>query len=486
MMGMIGQEALVVHLFDAVKAGKIEKVKEILGKNPKLIGAKNKQGLSLLHVACEAGWVDIVETIVSRGANINEKDELDRIPLHFAAGRGHRLIVKFLMSRGADVTVRDKKNSDTPAQYAKYEGFHDLADELGKHADYDATPNGLIEAIKNNQFDTVQAILNLNPDLLKARNDVGDSTIHAAALSGSVRITQMLLSLGVDVNEKNKTGDRPLHFVTTKEVADLLIKAGADVTATDNYKNTPLHRVENREIAALFLAKGADLNAKNEYRNTPLQVAEWAKKNDVVELFLTYMNVQAFPEDLFDAVNDSDLPWMQQLLEINSNLINEKDFLGQTALHRAVTKLNLSDKEIIQFLLDNGADVKARDFLGNTPLHKAATREAAQMLLTREADLEARNSEEKTPLHTIENLKTVEFLVETKADVNAADKNGRTPLHLAAFTGNLPMTRLLLSAGANLVIQDKNGWTPLIIAQNNCQDKMADFLYQFAEVISED
>uniref|UniRef100_A0A914MRL2 SH3 domain-containing protein n=1 Tax=Meloidogyne incognita TaxID=6306 RepID=A0A914MRL2_MELIC len=66
-------------------------------------------------------------------------------------------------------------------------------------------------------------------------------------------------------------------------------------------------------------------------------------------------------------------------------------------------------------------------------------------------DISVSNSEGLTALHyaiCASNHDIVQFLVENGADVNALDVDGWTPLHCAASCGNLPMIRLLIEYGA--------------------------------------
>jgi ankyrin repeat protein len=58
----------------------------------------------------------VIETLLSRGANIDASDRTGRTPLHAAVenGTGYNLaddVVKFLLTKGADVNARSRADS---------------------------------------------------------------------------------------------------------------------------------------------------------------------------------------------------------------------------------------------------------------------------------------------------------------------------------------------------------------------------------------
>ena len=101
-----------------------------------------------------------------------------------------------------------------------------------------------------------------------------------------------------------------------------------------------------------------------------------------------------------------------------------------TPLHRAAT---LGDEQILQCLLQHGADPNARAGLEVTPLHVAVAHDAVPLILQ---------------------------LLQAGANPNAATSQGMTPLHWAVIRGNPQSTRLLCAAGASDQLPDVHGRTP--------------------------
>jgi ankyrin repeat protein len=114
--------------------------------------------------------------------------------------------------------------------------------------------------------------------------------------------------------------------------------------------------------------------------------------------------------------------------------IDQCDAIGMTALHHAIMAYNT---EIVEYLLDNGADPKKTDRIGRSTLCLAASYATDKKII----DL------------LLEKKKTV--------DVNDCDKFGVTALHHAARASNVTIARHLLARGADINRRDKRDLTPL-------------------------
>ena len=68
-----------------------------------------------------------------------------------------------------------------------------------------------------------------------------------------------------------------------------------------------------------------------------------------------------------------------------------------------------------------------------------------------------------TPLHYACRggyLQIVEYLIENGADIEAQDDNEETPLHYVSYSGYVDIVKLLLSKGANKRVKNKYDETP--------------------------
>jgi ankyrin repeat protein len=150
----------------------------------------------------------------------------------------------------------------------------------------------------------------------------------------------------------------------------------------------------------------------------------------------------------------------------NVNAVNEKN--GLSPLHCAVKADN---EEMVEVLLNNGADINLRDTgrlaSGRTPLHFAAHEcndRIADLLLSRGADVSCVDSWGRTPLHwaAIENCTTLAHLLLAKgAEVNKRDNFRRHALSLASSHSSKEMVELLIESDAEIMQGDEDGYTPL-------------------------
>jgi ankyrin repeat protein len=149
--------------------------------------------------------------------------------------------------------------------------------------------------------------------------------------------------------------------------------------------------------------------------------------------------------------------------------------------------------DIVELLLEHGANVDARDPTGETMLLEVLSGrrhnlvKIVTLLLKHGADVNARDTTFKSSLHLAEcggELKVAHMLLDHNSDVNSQDEDGKTPLHilLECQTNNedgaLNHARLLFERGAEVNRYDRDNRTPLILAMGRDWFKLAQILLE--------
>jgi ankyrin repeat protein len=146
---------------------------------------------------------------------------------------------------------------------------------------------------------------------------------------------------------------------------------------------------------------------------------------------------------------------------------DEADPDGVTALHAAAS---MGHADVLARLLDAGDVVNAQDCHGRTALQRAVEVEAiacVEMLLTAGADVHLCDNEGATLLHaaaSVGHAGLIRLFLEAGLDPNTAASDGDTPLHWLPKECRAPALNLLLDAGAVVDTFDKEGMSPLTYA----------------------
>ena len=99
-----------------------------------LVGCATTQSPAIsIHEAARDGNIEAVKQHFASGADVNAKDDAFRAtPLNWAAFGGHKEIVELLISEGADMNVKCS-NQNTPLDVAIKYKRTEIADLLRKH-----------------------------------------------------------------------------------------------------------------------------------------------------------------------------------------------------------------------------------------------------------------------------------------------------------------------------------------------------------------
>ncbi|QRM15296.1 ankyrin repeat protein [Mudlarkpox virus] len=284
-------------------------------------------------------------------------------------------------------------------------------------------------------LDIVENIIKSRSNLLNLSVDETITPLIDAIRSGDVRIVQLLISHGVEINHINPKVPHPLLTaikIKSNSIVRLLIDNGVDTSFL------PIPDLESCMIKTL-LDSGIDVNIKDDKRRT----------------FLYY------------AIRNKDFDSINILMKYRAN-VNIEDYNGDYPIHIA-TEYNLYD--IVETLVENGAYINVENCRKETPLHHAVKYgdyKIVRFLLMNGCYRTAKCIRGLTPLHTavIYNRLVIPLLINNN-NINIQDVNGCTPLHYAVkYPCDQDVVDTLLYHGADIYIKNNEGKNVIDISVN--------------------
>ena len=222
-------------IWEAIKEGNLEAVKQHFNSGIDVNIKVSKEGRSSqswhpLNWAAANGQIEIVEFLLSRGAEVNSKDGVGYIALHYAAGRGsYREVVEVLIANGEDVNTKAVDGS-TPLDLAAMNQQKEIMDLIRKHSGKHGTFFG---AVSGGDIEAVKKFLVAGVDTNKKSGRA--TPLMAAAASGHNETVELLISEGAEINvimrdaiiDRNLTAVDIAEQKGNKDTAELLRKHGA-------------------------------------------------------------------------------------------------------------------------------------------------------------------------------------------------------------------------------------------------------------------
>ncbi|CAN0378928.1 unnamed protein product, partial [Ectocarpus fasciculatus] len=258
--------------------------------------------------------------------------------------------------------------------------------------------------------------------------------------------------------------------------------AGADIRRVDpGDQCVPLHAAAeggHGDLVGNFLVDGACPNSRTRFGRTPLHIAAELGNNRVVSTLLgnTSTDIDALDNGGFSplmlASTSGHRSTVEALLRAGADTTpyssNCGKFRRMTALDMAAARGHFG---VVQVLVGNGGDARAHNHGGYTALHCAAFHEhggeVVDVLLDAGADINAKTLDGMTPLllsAMYHNDETMVALLKRGGNVNETRDIGDklSVLHWACFPhpGVDRTLDLLMRWGASETALDTNGRTP--------------------------
>ena len=153
----------------------------------------------------------------------------------------------------------------------------------------------LVEGVQYNDVAAVDRVLqydNVDRKNFNVNGSLYDSLLHVAARSNNLKICEMLLKFGADVNMFNFEDQTPFHVAesnTNYAICKLFVKKRKHKEKRIWY-NKALHICARKDDLIMFKKhiNSVDVNEKDERERTPLHVAVISARDEICELLLKY------------------------------------------------------------------------------------------------------------------------------------------------------------------------------------------------------
>ncbi|KAM4848878.1 ankyrin repeat and SAM domain-containing protein 6 [Urocitellus parryii] len=309
-------------------AGGHEPLVRFLLRRGASVNSRNHYGWSALMQAARFGHVSVAHLLLDHGADVNAQNRLGASVLTVASRGGHLGVVKLLLEAGAFV--------DHPGRSGEQPGMGGGRDEL-----LDIT--ALMAAIQHGHEAVARLLMEWGADPNHAARTVGWSPLMLAALTGRLGMAQQLVEKGANPDHLSvleKTAFEVALDRKHRDLADYLDPMTTVRPKTDEEKRRPdiFHALKMGNFQLVKEIADEDPNHVNLVNGdgaTPLMLA---------------------------AVTGQ-LPLVQLLVERHADVDKQDSVHGWTALMQATYHGN---KEIVKYLLNQGADVTLRAKNGYT------------------------------------------------------------------------------------------------------------------------
>ena len=355
----------------ATGRGDLDTVRQLLDDNPAWIHTVGSHGRTMLWEAAYRGKLEMVQFLLERGADINLpgcyhiQHRLEITPYCVARYERRDSVADYLLEQGATIDIHT----------AGYLGDYDA---VQAHLDSDPSliNKGYLQAVM---------LPAGKPHTFEHRETAWATPLCYAIRGGVPAIVELLISRGATIEPYS---ERFLDYAVSGnriEITTLLLENGAD------RNEAPRILDDGSEMSELLKSYGVppkDINAQGDM-GWPMLVYVCRGDN------------REHPEEIL------------RLLELGAD-INVRNYKEKTGLHYAAKAGFLN---VINLLIEKGADLDATDNNGETPLFDAIRstikdgekqRAAIEALLVKGANPNFKNGKGLTPLQIAKRMRRVD------------------------------------------------------------------------------
>ena len=252
-------DSLLENDSDLVNEGYLQSVMLPAGK-PHSFEHRQASWATPLCYAIVGGNIKIVELLLSKNAAVTEHSAL---LLDHAVSNGRVDIVKLLIQHGVDISKAPSILDDN-SEMSNLLKSHGVPPEDINALDNMGWPPlvYVCRGDKGEHPEKVLRLLKLGADI-DVRSNKGKSALHCAAKAGFLKVIDVLLENGIDIDAVDHNGESPL---------------------IEAIKSTIKNREKQRAAIEALLINGANIKLKNSKGLTPMQIAQQMRREDTEEI----------------------------------------------------------------------------------------------------------------------------------------------------------------------------------------------------------
>ncbi|XP_067676260.1 ankyrin repeat domain-containing protein 50-like [Haliotis asinina] len=314
--------------------------------------------------AASEGHREVVKLLVSNGANVSHVDRFGINILHAACLGGDKEVVKYILSKNT-LDINDRVRCGRTA---------------------------VMLAAKNGHQDVVELLVGKGANLSLV-DKTGDNILHCACRGGDAEVVKYILSqemldinnLGprkktpviVDINKRGWKRRTPVMVAAEqghKEVVELLVKHGTDLSLkVASNLHGACYSGQFYAVNCVLSLNLVDLKRGGWKNRIPMMVAAKVGSKDIVEWLLrNEANLSLRDEEdqniLHLASHKGHVDVVKYVLSLNSVGINSRGMEDRTPVMAAAEN---GQKEVVELLVEHGANLVLCDMDGNNILHIA-------------------------------------------------------------------------------------------------------------------
>jgi ankyrin repeat protein len=390
-------------LVEVVRRNDLEMLEYLIERNINLDVRERTLDMTPLIVAIKEEKLEMFHILLEKGANPDITDYYGSNAFMVALECDKPGIAKILIQNTKINSVDNDGNNELmiAANYCSDVEIFQMLLEKQAHINWQNNHGrtALMNAISTDNLKIAEILIENGADLEIKDKYMGQTALHYACLNGRIDLVYLMIKKGVDVNILNSRCETPLmnsleHHRQNFVLSEMLIDYQADLTAIDcqgediwfklcyfssaQFNNKQLSDAARKRRNEAILWYFAVYKRDNEMINDFFK-QNYLKKNQKKN-FLEGLKIgKFFYEILNEKIDNLNHRFDKLLIESHKRCFmklaeNNNDFdlvnkFGQTRLMSAV--LGQSDKWIIEFLINKGANISHLDHEKRTALHYA-------------------------------------------------------------------------------------------------------------------